>query len=112
MIKVFGYFMQVLTESRATQSGAFLKGVAGYRPASALALLRTFAWLCWRRFTTAVLIVATLPLAVLLVLVSGIRCVACNRHIWPWQKSADERYSDNMDAIHEGCCPQLARDIN
>ena len=105
--------MQVLTESRPSQYGALLQDVAEHRPASARALLRTFASLCWKGCLKAVYIVVVLPLAVLLVLfVSGMRCTSCNRHIWPWQKSTDAPYTDNMDAIHEGCCPQLARDIN
>lgn len=105
--------MHILTESRPTQYPTFLKGVARYSPASALATARAFAWLCWRFLITAICVVVTLPLAVLSVLlVSGMRCVACNRHIWPWQKSADAQYTDNLDAIHEDCCAQLARDIN
>jgi hypothetical protein len=89
------------------------KGIARYSPASALTTAREFAWRCWRFLITPICIVVTLPLALLSVLlVSGMRCVACNRHIWPWQRSTDVRYTDNLDAIHEGCCTQFARDIH
>ena len=113
IITAYRYSMHVLTESRPAQYEACPKGVPRYRAASGLALLRAFAWLCWRCFIRAIYIVFVMPLAMLLVLlVPGMRCVACNRHIWPWQKSTDARYTDNMDAMHEGCCPQLAHDIN
>jgi hypothetical protein len=89
------------------------KGIARYSLASALTTARDFAWRCWRFLITPICIVVTLPLALLSVLlVSGMRCVACNRHIWPWQRSTDVRYTDNLDAIHEGCCTQFARDIH
>jgi len=88
-----------------------LKGVSRYLDRKGV---RTLASRCCRVLITAMwCVVVALPLALLSVLLAlGMTCIICNRHIWPWQRSTDARYTDNMDIIHEGCCPQLARDLN
>jgi len=100
-----------LTEPGPTKFTASVEGVPRTHSASDLGIVRRLAGHSWGYLIKAVwCIVVALPLA-LLSLLFGITCVICNRHIWPWQKSTDARYTDNMDAIHEGCCPQL-RGIN
>ena len=34
----------------------------------------------------------------------SMKCVACQKHIWPWERHVDARYSDCMDFMHEHCC--------
>jgi hypothetical protein len=36
-------------------------------------------------------------------LVFGTKRVACQRHIWPWEKRVDAKYSDCMGSMPEHC---------
>jgi hypothetical protein len=105
-------FMDLLTDSKPSQPVEFRKGRARYVPKSPFTAARAFAKRCWALLNMALCMSVALPIAALLVLIFGLRCVTCNGYLWPWQKRADVRYTDNIDAIHEGCCAQLARDIN
>lgn len=114
----FGFVISIvphgLTEPRPNQYAPPIRDLARYHPTLGVGGARTLIGRCWRFLIRAMwcMIVAP-PLAVLsLLLVFGMTCVICNRRIWPWEKSENAKYTDNMDSIHEGCCPQLARDLN
>jgi hypothetical protein len=78
-----------------------------YRPALALVVVATLTWLGWRFLMTAVWCIVALPLSLSsLLLVFGVTCGVCNSHIWPWEKSTDARYTDNLDFVHQRCCTE------
>jgi hypothetical protein len=49
---------------------------------------------------------ALLFVLVAALIVFGPKCIACGGRIWPWEKSADARYSDCMGSLHERCCTE------
>ena len=81
--------------------GRFLR----YLAIAGFAVVGGIVWILMRfQMTVLWCVLGTLLALVAALLVFGTKCVACQKHIWPWESRVNARYSDCMDSMHEHCC--------